>query len=927
MFNLSQLFRSNRRRRKGALKSATSAEVMECRTLLTFAGFGDDHVLIDSQGGPRSNIAVADFNGDGHDDLVTVVEEYSLGRNNGGLEIWSGNHRGEFSRTNLLETGGRSHVVEVGDFNGDGVKDVVTGTRTASGTPLQIFYGQTRGGFSSAVAVDQWSEHMPLIVADFNSDGRDDLAFGRFNGRIQETRIGLSDGNGRPQLAWSHQFGTQTVHHLDGASMVAADINEDGRTDLVVATTNDVLHLVTQQSQGGFHVSAHGSSGGHADVLLRDVNGDNDPDLIVASGATNVRNGNDIVIRPGRRGASFGPASRYFAGATVGSIAAADMNGDGNIDIVAANKHSDDIRWFQGVGDGTFSTSESFAAGPRSIVTQPSDIIVMDVNKDGTLDAVVAHDKSFVQNSSISSFITAVYGVSERVESSSIEIYGNGLQRISPDDRTPSAADNTLFPSTYVNGSVVEHVFGMANGGDGELKLTGTPLVQVLQPNGALSTEFRVTQLPPRTLTRGTAQWKIAFDPAEVGVRTAVVRIENNDPHNGSFEFTVRGEGIENLQHPNAPVVTAPVGTVSSRRPEFRWDAGDTAESFEIWVANISTRAFRLIHESGLKGKTFAPKFDLNNGVHRVWVRAHNSVGASKWSEPADFTVGTRVTLPGRPVLSGPASESKDTQPKITWTHVENADVYDLWVNNLTTGRAQVIREEALTSASFTPSDEFTAGRYVAWVRAKNDAGAGAWSRGHIFTISAPVPTPEKVRVTGPQQQTSDATPEIQWKGAAHADYYEVYVFNRASWNIVAQQSNVSTLSFTPSQSLPPGGYQVYVRAHNSTGAGHWSEGYRFDVVAAKPGTVEILSPSSTVVSKFPRFSWTSASHADRYEVLVLNMDTWSTTIHEKSIDVENFQSRHAFHAGNYRVWVRAVSATGVFGDWSKSRNFVVRSA
>jgi len=90
-----------------------------------------------------------------------------------------------------------------------------------------------------------------------------------------------------------------------------------------------------------------------------------------------------------------------------------------------------------------------------------------------------------------------------------------------------------------------------------------------------------------------------------------------------------------------------------------------------------------------------------------------------------------------RPDVTGPTGAGIGPRPELTWTAVTGAAGYDLWVDNLTTGQRQVIRELNLTATSYTPSFDLTAGTYRVWVRAIAANGpASAWSERFDFDVA-----------------------------------------------------------------------------------------------------------------------------------------------------------------------------------------------
>jgi hypothetical protein len=181
--------------------------------------------------------------------------------------------------------------------------------------------------------------------------------------------------------------------------IVAGDLNGDNKPDLVVAdqgsedpSSQDVgAVLVFLSSASGFQPVKRFTAGPHpSSVVIKDVNLDNKPDLVVADlGQFGVSDTGGAGILLGNGDGTFGTAKIYTAGTSEQSIAAADINGDGKVDIVlpALDGHfNDEVLVYLGNGDGTFRTPSTLAA------SQPnSNVIVGDFNGDGKQDLILAN--------------------------------------------------------------------------------------------------------------------------------------------------------------------------------------------------------------------------------------------------------------------------------------------------------------------------------------------------------------------------------------------------------------------------------------------------------------------------------------------------------------------------------------------------------
>jgi hypothetical protein len=268
-------------------------------------------------------------------------------------------------------------TIVTGDFNGDGVLDIVTvGQRIPNLIPnLNLYAAVTPGAPTGPGFLSDNDFPLPpgtsaspaTLVGDFNQDGNLDIVTGG------ESAVYFVPGNGDGTLGAAI---SSTTESSPEGGMVAGDFNGDGILDLAV--TNPQLNTVSillGNGNGTFKTPVDyvtGTSPGA--VVAGDFNGDGKLDLAILDGS-----GTTVSILLGNGNGTFKPNVEYPAGFSGSSLTLGDFNGDGILDIALSDTQctnsscpaSGSVNILLGNGDGTFQSQLGFAAGgePMSIVT------------------------------------------------------------------------------------------------------------------------------------------------------------------------------------------------------------------------------------------------------------------------------------------------------------------------------------------------------------------------------------------------------------------------------------------------------------------------------------------------------------------------------------------------------------------------------
>jgi autotransporter-associated beta strand protein len=324
-----------------------------------------------STGSYSAAVTVADVNGDGHPDLI------SANGGSGTVSVLAGNGDGTFKAAVNFAAGPRPSSVAVADFNGDGRPDLVVANSVSAGS-VSVLLGNGNGSFQLPQTVGAGSYAIAAIPADLNGDGSPDLAVVNFGAN----NVSAFVNNCAPSFSFTNH-GALTVGSFP-ASVVAADLNGDGRQDVVVANYNNgTVSAFLGQGNGSFQASLNSLAGANPTALaVADVNGDGRPDLIVA----NSLGAGTVSVLLGNGNGTFGMPQPFAVGVYPAAVAVADVNGDGRQDLVVANHASYTVSVLLGNGNGTFHAAQNFATGQ-----DPLSVAVADVTGDGRPDLIVAN--------------------------------------------------------------------------------------------------------------------------------------------------------------------------------------------------------------------------------------------------------------------------------------------------------------------------------------------------------------------------------------------------------------------------------------------------------------------------------------------------------------------------------------------------------
>ena len=322
--------------------------------------------------GAIEEIASADFTGDGKLDVLVLDQIQNGTGAPSQLVVLPGDGKGNLGTAIPSPINFVPEIVVEADMNGDGKPDAVVG---GLGAKLAVLINQGNGTFAGEQDYTLPSSPGILAVGDFNGDGLLDVAVG---GNGVYVLFGQANGT----LGTPVQIGSSL------ALLAAGSLTMDGRTDLVVAeqgvngSVNGPLHVYLGNADGTFTAMTGPttSAANYTVAALGDLNNDGKLDLVVAGevAATSTTGSvPNVYTLLGNGDGTFQAAVTLplasADGLGAGSIALADFNHDGNLDVVVGND-LDYTEVLLGNGDGTLDDTV-LALGQRPGTVAAADLL------------------------------------------------------------------------------------------------------------------------------------------------------------------------------------------------------------------------------------------------------------------------------------------------------------------------------------------------------------------------------------------------------------------------------------------------------------------------------------------------------------------------------------------------------------------------
>lgn len=264
---------------------------------------------------------LADLNGDGRPDLVTLYLSYAT------LSVSIVNADGTLNAPASYSLAAPARSVTAADFTGDGKSDLAVALSDGS---IALLSGNGNGTLqAAATAVSSVGQPTSIASGDFNGDGKSDLVLTDFSAGS----IRLIRGNGNGTFQAPVTIATTTEPGDSPYRLVVADLNGDGKLDVAFSNFYEpYVTVVLGNGDGSFQPPVDYPAGNFPSGLsVGDLNGDGKKDLVVA----NESESGTVSVLLGNGNGTFQAPQVLSVGTMPGVVAAIDLTGDGKVDIVA----------------------------------------------------------------------------------------------------------------------------------------------------------------------------------------------------------------------------------------------------------------------------------------------------------------------------------------------------------------------------------------------------------------------------------------------------------------------------------------------------------------------------------------------------------------------------------------------------------------
>jgi MYXO-CTERM domain-containing protein len=505
-------------------------------------------------------LGVGDFNRDGLVDLAAATDS--------GVCVLLGVGDGTFQAAQCSATGGEARALLVVDLDHDGKLDLAAAVSKAGVATLEVLLGSGSGTFTAqpdlAAGAPAGTEPTSLVSADFDGDGRLDLALSLSGSVTQGVLVFSGNGDGTFRAAQPFAANGAPV-----TSMLLADFDADGQPDLVARTASvgsaRVLFGTTRREIATSY-EPHGdfaTGAGPNTVSLADLDDDGNLDAVAVDGTANT-----VSVLLANGDGTFKAKVDYATGAAPKGLVIADLNGDGKPDLAVANSGAASVSVLRGNGDGSFQGQAAFPTG-----NSPNSLTVADFDGNGTLDLATANTADNTVSVLLNTGSSFQAPVNSPVATAPSQAIAGDFDLDGRPDLVVAATNSSYATSTLVYRGQGDGTFVALVGGYAVLHIYTSLIVADLEPDGA-----------PDVIALNASNQAQVFSNTHFGRMQALMdSVASGNPLPIRAAADLNGDGKPDLAVANQAANTVSVwwgggdGTFASRNRDFPTGAGPVA--------------------------------------------------------------------------------------------------------------------------------------------------------------------------------------------------------------------------------------------------------------------------------------------------------------------------------------------------------------